>query len=105
MKRFQNILVAVDSRQDQHPALQWAARLAEYNQAKLKIVDVLPDLPWIAKLVLTENANTQEGLAEQKRRKLQSVAQPIRDQARQLYVARDIARRIADRSPAPLRSS
>ena len=46
MRRFQNILVAVDSRWDEHPALEWAVRLAEHNQAKLKIVDVLPDLPW-----------------------------------------------------------
>ena len=39
MRRFQNILVAVDTRLDEHPALQWAVRLAEHNQAKLKIVD------------------------------------------------------------------
>ena len=80
MKRFQNILVAVDSRQDKHPALQWAARLAEHNQAKLRIVDVLPDLSWIAKLVLTDSEKSQEALAEQKRRMLQTVAEPIRAQ-------------------------
>lgn len=80
MKRFQNILAAVDSREDTQPALQWAARLARHNQAKLKIVDVLPDLPWIAKRVLTDRENTQEALAEQKRTMLETVAQPIRDQ-------------------------
>ena len=42
MKRFKNILVAVDSRMQDYPALQWAVRLAEHNQAKLKIVDVVP---------------------------------------------------------------
>ncbi len=55
MQRFRNILVAVDSRWDKHPALQWAVRLAEHNQAKLKIVDVLPDLPWIAKVTVPDS--------------------------------------------------
>ena len=37
MKRFQNILVAVDTRFEKHPALEWAVRLAEHNEAKLKM--------------------------------------------------------------------
>ncbi len=80
MKRFQNILVAVDSRQETHPALQWAARLAEYNDAKLKIVDVLRDLPWLAKLTLPDWEDTQQVLAEQKLQAVDAIAQPIRDQ-------------------------
>ena len=79
MKRFQNILVAVDSRQDEHPALEWAVRLAEHNQAKLKIVDLLPDLPWVAKLAMSDSESSQQALAEHKRRILNSVAEPIRD--------------------------
>ena len=55
MKRFQNILVAVDTRFEEHPALDWATRLAEQNQAKLKIVDVLPDLSTIAKLAISDS--------------------------------------------------
>ncbi len=80
MKRFQSILVAVDTRFDQHPALQWAVRLAEHNDARLTIVDVLPDLPWTAKLVLSDSENTHEALTEQKRRMLDTIAQPVRDQ-------------------------
>jgi universal stress protein E len=80
MQRFQNILVAVDSRWDEHPALEWAVRLARHNHAKLKIVDVLTDLSWISKLVVTDNENIQEALTEQKRRMLEDVAQPIRAQ-------------------------
>lgn len=80
MKRFQNILVAVDSRFDHHPALQWAARLAEHNQAKLKIVDVLPDLPWLAKLALKDSETTQQALADQTRQAVDAIAQPVRDQ-------------------------
>ncbi len=36
MKRFKSILVAVDTRFEEHPALHWAVRLAEHNQAKSK---------------------------------------------------------------------
>lgn len=80
MKRFQNILVAVDTRFDEHPALQWAVRLAERNQAKLKLVDVLPDLSWVARLVMADAEQTQEVLADDKRRNLESLAGPLRDQ-------------------------
>jgi universal stress protein E len=61
MKRFQNILVAVDTRFEAHPALQWAVRVAERNQAKLKLVDVLPELPWVARLVMEDAEHTQQG--------------------------------------------
>jgi universal stress protein E len=80
MKRFQNILVAVDSRQEKHPALQWATRLADFNDAKLKLVDVLPDLPWIAKLTLPDHEETQKVLANQKLQTIDAMAQEIRDQ-------------------------
>ncbi len=80
MQRFQNIIVAIDTLRDQHPALQWAVRLAEQNQAKLKIVDVLPDLPWLAKVSLPDSDTTQQALAEQKRRAVEALAQPVRDQ-------------------------
>ena len=80
MRRFQNILVAVDSRWDEHPALQWAVRLAEHNEAKLKIVDVLPELPWIARITMSDSETTQHTLAEQKRQAVDALAQPVRDQ-------------------------
>lgn len=80
MKRFQNILVAVDSRFEVHPALQWAVRLAEHNQAKLTLVDVLPELSWVARLVMSDAERTQNTLAGEKRRNLESLAGPLRDQ-------------------------
>lgn len=79
MKRFRNILVAVDTQFDEHPALQWAVQLAEHNQAKLKIIDVLRDLPWIAKLAMSDSENTELALAEHKSQIIDSMAQPIRD--------------------------
>lgn len=80
MKRFQNILVAVDTRFEEHPALQWAVRLAERNQAKLKIMDVLPELSWVAQFVIGDAEHTQQVLLDDKRRKLESLAGPLREQ-------------------------
>ncbi len=69
MKRFKNILVAVDTRFEEHPALQWAVRLAEHNQAKLKIVDVVPEFSWIARLAMPDSDHTQQVLADDKRQR------------------------------------
>lgn len=80
MRSFQNILVAVDSRWDRHPALEWAVRLAEHNQAKLKIVDVLPDLSWIARVAMTDSETFHQALVDQKRRAVDALATPIRKQ-------------------------
>ena len=79
MKRFQNILVTVDSRCDTHPALQWAVRLAEHNQAKLKIVGVVPEFSWLERLVMPDSDNTQQVLADDKRRNLEAIAGPLRN--------------------------
>ena len=80
MKRFQNILVGVDTRFDTHPALRCAARIAEHNQARLKIVDVVPEFSWLAKLAIPDAAQTHEVLANEKARSLEELAAPLRDQ-------------------------
>lgn len=80
MKRFKNILVAVDSRMQDYPALQWAVRLAEHNQAKLKIVDVVPEFSWIARLTMPDSEHTKQVLADEKRQKLEAIAAPLREQ-------------------------
>ena len=89
MQRFRNILVTVDTRWDKHPALQWAVRLAEHNQAKLKIVDNLPDLPWIAKVTLPDSETAQQALADQKRRAVDAIAHPIREQSQEAHSGRN----------------
>lgn len=80
MKRIQNILVSVDTRFDEHPALRWAIRLAETSQAKLKIVDVAPVYSWIAKLAIPDAAHTQQVLVDEKIRGLELIADPLRGQ-------------------------
>ncbi len=79
MKRFKNILVAVDNGLEEHPALQWAVQLAEHNHAKLKIVDVVPEFSWIARLVMPNGEATQQVLAEEKLRNLEATAGPLRE--------------------------
>lgn len=79
MKRFQNILVVVDTRCDEQSALQWSVQLAEYNQAKLKIVGILPDPSWLTRLAMGHNESMQQALAEEQIRKLDALAATIRD--------------------------
>ena len=79
MKQFKNILVTVDSRFEVQPALEWALKLAEHNRAKLKIVDVLPDSPWIAKIVGDGGEEARQALATQKREGLQALAKAAGD--------------------------
>lgn len=80
MKQFKNILVAVDSRREDHPALRWAERLAKHNQAKIKIVDIVPEFSWITRLVIPESESVRLAAGEEKRRKLEMLAQPLREQ-------------------------
>lgn len=80
MKRFQNILVSVDTRFEEHPALQWAVRLAEHSRATLKLVDVVPEFSWIAKLAMPDAEHTHQVLAEEKGRGLELIAGPLREQ-------------------------
>ena len=80
MKRFQSVLVAMDMRLEEHPALQWAIRLAEHNQAKLTVIDVVPDFSWIMRLAMQNDRETREVLADEKRRNLESIAVPLREQ-------------------------
>lgn len=79
MKRFKNILVSVDSRVDDHPALRWAAVLAEHNSAaKLKIVDVLPEFPWHVRLALGDAEHMTELLLQEKQERLDALAEGLR---------------------------
>lgn len=79
MNQFKNILVAVDNRQEEHPALQWAVRLAEHNQAALKIVDVVPELSWIARRTMPDSERKHQELGDEKRQSLEAIAGPLRD--------------------------
>lgn len=79
MKRFKNILASVDSCSDDQPALQWAALIAEHNQASLTLVDVQREFGWAEQLALRDYEYVKKSEVEKKRERLESLAQPIRD--------------------------
>ncbi|QDV68790.1 Universal stress protein E [Rosistilla carotiformis] len=78
MKRFQNILVALDTRSSSHPALDWALSVAVPSQSRLTLVDVLPELSWVARNVVPNSEAHQQLMIDDKKQKLEELAAPIR---------------------------
>lgn len=78
MKRFKNILVATDTRFDDHPIVAAAAEIADHNGASLKIVDVVPEFPWAVRLTLKDYEHMRQLIADEQQEKLDALAAPIR---------------------------
>jgi universal stress protein E len=57
--RFQSILVDIDATAAAHPALDAAFELSARCNARVKLVDVIPDLPRGARKVITEQQEQQ----------------------------------------------
>ncbi len=66
MTRFHKILVAVDTRLDTHPIVDEAANIARQNNASSKIVDVVPEFPWTARMT---HSGSRESPTTDRRRK------------------------------------
>lgn len=79
MKRFKNILVAIDTRFDSHPIVDEAVEIALHNGASLKIVDVTPEFPWIARLTMKDYEHMRELITKEKQEALDSLVGPIRE--------------------------
>lgn len=75
MKRFQNILVQVDTRRDELPLFDQAVALAQRHQAELKIVDVLPDFSWPMRLVATDYNEIRHALIKEKTEAVERMAE------------------------------
>ncbi|MEQ8785945.1 MAG: universal stress protein [Pirellulaceae bacterium] len=78
IQRFQNILAHIDTRTEAHEALDWAAILAERNQARLHLVDVLPDFPWHVRVSMSDHDHVRQLLLNEKRDKLAALAEPLK---------------------------
>lgn len=78
MKRFKNILVATDTRVENQNIIEEAVDRAEKNGAKLKLVDVVPPIPWTARLFLNDHEHMQELMIREKESQLEAIAAPIR---------------------------
>ncbi len=79
MKRFKKILVATDTRLEQHAVVEKAAEIALKNQAALTIVDVVPEISWIANKLVSDLAHMRELYAQEVAAKLDSLAAPLRE--------------------------
>ncbi len=75
---FKNILVATDTRLSDHPIVDEAAKIAETEDAMVKIVDVVPEFPWIVRLALQDHESIHETMVREKKEQLEALAQPLR---------------------------
>lgn len=75
MTTFNSIIAAIDTRLDAHPIVQEAARIAKFNEASLKLVDVVPEFPWIARLMVREHANLREMTGREMQGQLDALAE------------------------------
>ena len=80
MKRFSNILVATDTRLDVHPIIDEAAELARLNGASLKLVDVVPEFSWAARMMVSDHDEIRKMMGQEKQDKLEALAAPLREQ-------------------------
>ncbi len=79
MEQFKHILVATDTRFDDHPIVGEAAEIARQTGASLKIVDVVPEFSWIARLSIKDHEHMRALIAEEKQSKLETLAEPLRE--------------------------
>ncbi len=80
MKQFRKILVATDTRLESHPIVDEAADIAVHNGATLKVVDVVPDFPWMVRLTMKDHQHVRELMRDEKQEKLDELAARIREQ-------------------------
>ncbi len=73
MERFKKILVALDTRIDDHPIVEEAAEIAQRNDASLTLVDVLPEFTWAARLSLDDPDHVRQLLLNEKQEKLEAI--------------------------------
>ena len=78
MKRFQNILVAADTRHSDHPIVEEAASVAYFNRASLTIVDIVPEFTGSVKRKLSDHEYLTGLITKEKEEKLEQLAEPVR---------------------------
>ena len=79
MKRFKKILVATDTRLEDHPIVEEAAEIARNNGGSLKIVDVVPEFSWTVRLSLKDHEHMRELIGQEKQQKLEVLAARLRE--------------------------
>lgn len=79
MKRFASILAQIDTSRSLQPVLDAALVLARRHEARLTVVDVVPEFSWPARLTMPRGEQLRGMLAEQKRRRLFEIVAPYVD--------------------------
>ncbi|HDH00892.1 MAG TPA: universal stress protein [Nitrospirae bacterium] len=86
MERFKNILLLAGGKGWEETALKRAVTLAKNNKAKLKVVEVIEELPREMQILITSMhlADLQEVAIAEQSRKLERIIAPIRDKGVQV---------------------
>jgi nucleotide-binding universal stress UspA family protein len=73
MKRFKNILLVAGGEGWEETALKRAMTIAKNNEAKLKVVEVIEELPWGTRMLITTMhlADIQEAIIKERLMKLE----------------------------------
>ncbi|PAY16116.1 hypothetical protein CKO51_28345 [Rhodopirellula sp. SM50] len=79
MKRFRNILVSLDTRHEDQSILKLAAKVAHDDQAKLTLVDVVPPMSWMTRLLVPDHEHIEQLMKDEKQQQLDSMAGSLRD--------------------------
>ncbi len=81
MKRFKNILLVAGGVGWEETALKRAVTIAKNNKAKLKVIEVIEELPWEMRMLITKIhlADIQEAAIRKRLGKLEHIIVPIRD--------------------------
>lgn len=79
MRKFENILAAVDTRHSNTVVLDQAAELARRFGSRITLVDVLPDFPWLIDATMPDVEDVRRRLGEQKLVRLKQLAKPLQE--------------------------
>ena len=78
MKRFKRILVATDTRHEQHPIVDEAAKIAKFNGASIKIIDIVPPFSWLSRYATEDHEHLSDLIKEEKEEKVSALAAKVR---------------------------
>lgn len=71
--------MSLDTRHEDHSILESATEIARTDQAKLTLVDVVPPMAWMTRLLVPNHEHIQQLMVDEKQQSLESMAGPLRD--------------------------
>ena len=78
MKRFRKILIPIRGDRVRPPVLTQAARLAKQNDAAIKLIAIVEDLPWYSRLVMPATEELERLIIRNRSDLLEGLAQELR---------------------------